>query len=84
MENQSDSNYSSVFSTENTDHCRVDGECNVRSAVGSAVLRETGSWRAAILSWVQLGDLPALVKRYPEPMAHGPEACEPSHPCGSR
>ena len=22
--------------------------------------------------------------RYPEPMAHGPEACEPSHPCGSR
>ena len=23
------------------------------------------------------------VKRYPEPMAHGPEACEPSHPCGS-
>ena len=26
----------------------------------------------------------AAVKRYPEPMAHGPEACEPSHPCGSR
>ena len=26
----------------------------------------------------------ALLKRYPEPMAHGPEACEPSHPCGSR
>ena len=25
-----------------------------------------------------------LMKRYPEPMAHGPEACEPSHPCGSR
>ena len=25
-----------------------------------------------------------VVKRYPEPMAHGPEACEPSHPCGSR
>ena len=25
-----------------------------------------------------------MVKRYPEPMAHGPEACEPSHPCGSR
>ena len=25
-----------------------------------------------------------LVKRYPETMAHGPEACEPSHPCGSR
>ena len=24
------------------------------------------------------------VKRYPEPMAHGPEACEPSHLCGSR
>ena len=23
-------------------------------------------------------------KRYPEPMAHGPEACEPSHPCESR
>ena len=23
-------------------------------------------------------------KRYSEPMAHGPEACEPSHPCGSR
>ena len=22
----------------------------------------------------------AMVKRYPEPMAHGPEACEPSHP----
>ena len=21
-----------------------------------------------------------LLKRYPEPMAHGPEACEPSHP----
>ena len=20
------------------------------------------------------------MKRYPEPMAHGPEACEPSHP----
>ena len=20
------------------------------------------------------------LKRYPEPMAHGPEACEPSHP----
>ena len=24
------------------------------------------------------------LKRYPEPMAHGPGACEPSHPCGSR
>ena len=24
------------------------------------------------------------LKRYPEPLAHGPEACEPSHPCGSR
>ena len=24
------------------------------------------------------------VKRYPEPMVHGPEACELSHPCGSR
>ena len=23
------------------------------------------------------------VKRYPEPTAHGSEACEPSHPCGS-
>ena len=21
-----------------------------------------------------------ILKRYPEPMAHGPEACEPSHP----
>ena len=60
MENQSDSNYSSVFSTENTDHCRVDGECNVQSAVGSAVPSETERWKAAILSWVQLGDLPAL------------------------
>ena len=27
---------------------------------------------------------PDVVKRYPEPMAHRPEACEPSHPCGSR
>ena len=27
---------------------------------------------------------PLVLKRYPEPMAHGPEACEPSHPCGSR
>ena len=27
---------------------------------------------------------PKMLKRYPEPMAHGPEACEPSHPCGSR
>ena len=27
---------------------------------------------------------PHVLKRYPEPMAHGPEACEPSHPCGSR
>ena len=25
-----------------------------------------------------------VLKRYPEPMAHGLEACEPSHPCGSR
>ena len=25
-----------------------------------------------------------ILKRYPEPMAYGPEACEPSHPCGSR
>ena len=24
-----------------------------------------------------------VLKRYPEPMAHGPEACEPSHPCGT-
>ena len=24
-----------------------------------------------------------VMKRYPEPMAHGPEACAPSHPCGS-
>ena len=23
-----------------------------------------------------------VVKRYPSPMAHGPEACEPSHLCG--
>ena len=23
------------------------------------------------------------MKRYPEPMAHGPEACEPSHPLWS-
>ena len=28
-------------------------------------------------------DVPDM-KRYPEPMAHGPEACEPSHPWGSR
>ena len=28
-------------------------------------------------------DLGAILKRYPEPMAHGPEACEPSHPCAS-
>ena len=25
-------------------------------------------------------DLTSILKRYPEPMAHGPEACEPSHP----
>ena len=25
-----------------------------------------------------------MLRRYPEPMAHDPEACEPSHPCGSR
>ena len=33
------------------------------------------------------GQLPLIalkMKRYPEPMARGPEACEPSHPCGSR
>uniref|UniRef100_A0A6T2C0D5 Uncharacterized protein n=1 Tax=Eutreptiella gymnastica TaxID=73025 RepID=A0A6T2C0D5_9EUGL len=60
MENQSHSNYSSVFSTKNTDHCRVDGECNVRLVVGSAVLSEKERWRALVLSWVQLGDLPAL------------------------
>ena len=24
-----------------------------------------------------------ILRRYPEPRAHGPEACEPSHPCGS-
>ena len=59
MENQSDSNYVSGFPTDNTDPCRVDCECNVRSAVGSAVLSETEGWRAAVLSWVQLGDLPA-------------------------
>ena len=27
-----------------------------------------------------IGDWDSLVKRYPEPMAHGPDACEPSHP----
>ena len=60
MENQSDSNYSSVFSTENRDHYRVDGEWNVLLSVGSALLSETERWRLAVLSWVQLGDLPAL------------------------
>ena len=30
------------------------------------------------------GCAPPLLKRYPEPTAHGPEACEPSHPCGGR
>ena len=25
-----------------------------------------------------------LLQRYPKPTAHGPEACEPSHPCRSR
>ena len=27
------------------------------------------------------GSLNPVLKRYPEPMAHGPEACEPLHPC---
>ena len=30
-----------------------------------SAIRKTQSW---------------ILKRYPEPMAHGPEACEPSHP----
>ena len=33
---------------------------------------------------VKVDEEEALMKRYPEPMAHGLEACEPSHPCGSR
>ena len=42
--------------------------------------------RLAFRDMVHMGDpffnVPyrQLVKRYPEPMAHGPEACEPSHP----
>ena len=32
---------------------------------------------------IKFQSLVELVKRYPEPMAHDPEACEPSHPCGS-
>ena len=42
------------------------------------------------VGWVRFGGgllvwcaVPRVLKRYPEPMAHGPEACEPSHPCGS-
>ena len=31
---------------------------------------------------IQRFHLLIIVKRYPEPMAHGPEACEPSHPLG--
>ena len=36
-----------------------------------------GSWAVVVVAGVLLG---VVVKRYPEPMAHGPEACEPSHP----
>ena len=32
---------------------------------------------------VPVGEL-RVCGRYPEPMAHGPEACEPSYPCESR
>ena len=42
------------------------------SAPITDLIKKTTPWR-----WT------ARVKRYPEPMAHGPEACEPSHPCGS-
>ena len=34
-------------------------------------------------NWVRLVPW-AVLKRYPEPMAHRPEACEPSDPWGSR
>ena len=58
------------------------------------VLCRGGAWRAGartdVDSWLRVHRLrlgawlglavAAVVKRYPEPNAHGPEACEPSHP----
>ena len=56
------------------------------------VLHASRVWRARPQWTIQVYTPPrpwpfsmwAVLKRYPEPMAHGPEACEPSHPCGSR
>ena len=46
---------------------------------------EVESVQAVKKHGVPRGAVPVVLsKRYPEPMAHGPEACEPSHPCGSR
>ena len=35
---------------------------------------------ASISSLILSNLIPDVLKRYPEPMAHGPEACEPSQP----
>ena len=53
-------------------HCRYYGD-NTGALVDTAKTKHA----AHLLHRVTL-------KRYPEPMAHGPESCEPSHPRGSR
>ena len=40
----------------------------------------SNAFSEVILGIFEPFSLVLLVKRYPEPMAHGPEACEPSHP----
>ena len=42
------------------------------------------SSRSIGAAWTEVFRSGLVLKRYPEPRAHGPEAFEPSHPCGRR
>ena len=59
--------------------------CGGSTAVLGALEESYEGWAGVALARSGAPEGADLVlKRYPEPMAHGPEAYEPSHPCGSR
>ena len=52
-----------------------DSRQTLRNAQRHAEQRIVHQWNASIKAAFR-----EVLKRYPEPMAHGPDACEPSHP----
>ena len=66
-----------------THNCTITGV--ITDCLNAAASRADAVWISEGRSHTRaVARLHNILKRYREPMAHGPEACEPSHPCGSR